>query len=143
MQLVQKNQMISVSQALLAIPGLSLYLSLHPSQPNLSVGGMCEVSICICEEQSQSASAFVQRCPLYPKLINHCLPNSLYAGRDKLLIGCLCRSPSHNQIESTELCQLLHAAGACSLYYLLLGRYFNMAHIDRESHDECDETECV
>ena len=128
-EVIPKAQIAPLSAALLDMPGYSMYPSFDPQQPRLGPSGLRGVCIFIKNNLQVSELSF----GLYAHVENVWLQLSL-KGNDRLLIGCLYRSPSRHQQESSdELCQLLHAACASKPTHLLVCGDFNLPNIDWEN----------
>ena len=128
-EIIPKAQSVPIGKAVISIPGYTLYTNFDPSQPDLGSSGRRGVGIYVrtCLQASEitvSSTTYIEQLWLYLPLTKD----------DKLLIGCIYRSPSHNSRDvSDELCHLLHAVCSSGHSHLLIVGDFNMPQIDWEN----------
>ena len=128
-EVIPKAQTVPIAGALLCMPGYALYTSFDPSQPDLGSSGYRGVSIYV--RTNLKASEVT---PCTGTRVEQLWVQLPLEGNDKLLIGCIYRSPSHNLRESPdELCHILHSACALGHSHILIGGDFNMPQIDWEN----------
>ena len=129
-EVIPKAQVLPLSTALLNIPGFSMYTSFNPQQPNLGSSGKRGVSIYVRDDLQASEITLVETEYVEQLWINLSLQSN-----DRLLIGCIYRSPSHPaQASIEEVCHLLHMACSLQFVQLLLGGDLNLPHIDWSNH---------
>ena len=128
-EVIPKAQVDPISPALLSIPGYSLYLNFDPSAPRLGASGIRGVAIYVknmlrAMEVSFQGTIFQEQ--LWVELSLH--------GTDKLLIGCIYRSPSGDGLRNMESFRhlLTQVTAKCYSHCLICGD-FNTPQIDWSS----------
>lgn len=128
-EVIPKAQTAPIGEALISIPGFTLYTNFDLSQPDLGSSGFRGVSIYI---RTSLQATEIAPCPT--TFIEQLWVQLPLANDDKLLIGCVYRSPSLNTRDGAdELCRLLHSALESGHSHVLIGGDFNMPQIDWES----------
>ena len=128
-EVIPKAQTVPIADALLAVLGYYLHTNFDPSLSDLGASGCRGVSIYIRTNLKAAEVSFVTTSHIEQLWVQ--LP---LIGEDKLLVGCLYRSPTLSMHESSEeLCQLLHTVCASAPSHLLIGGDFNIPHIDWEN----------
>ena len=123
-EILPKARVAAVQPARLAIPGYKVYLSFLPDDSNLSV--MKPRGICIYVRDCLPCSEVKLNYPIREHLwISICL-----RGSDKLLIGCIYKSPSSSAESVNQLGHLLNLAVTLKPTHLLITGDFNAPEID-------------
>ena len=125
-EVIPKAQTLPIDPAVLAIPGYSMFTSFEPSISNLGKSGTRGICIytrdCIRVAQVRFA---------HPILTEHIWLQISLKGSDKLLLGCVYRSPSCDSHQSVdELVRLLHEVNMTSPSHLLVTGDFNLPQIN-------------
>lgn len=122
---IPKAQRLPISPALLQIPGYSRFSNFDPSTANLGTSG--KRGICVYVSTMLSAIEYsVLDSGVEQVWIELCLE-----GNDKLMIGCIYRSPSGNVQESVHqlVMSIKQACDRCTSHILIVGD-FNLPQID-------------
>ena len=128
-EVIPKAQSLPIDVALLSIPGFSIFCSFDPSKQNLGKSGIRGICVYV-REGIQAAQ--VRLCD--PQLTEHIWLQFQLRGADKLLVGCIYRSPSVDPHQSVdELAQLLQAVQLSGHSHLLITGDFNIPQIDWSS----------
>lgn len=129
-EVLPKANALSVHQALLSLPGYTLFT-------NFETELMCQSS-----KGTRGVGIYVQNC-LHATTV--CFPGTTFTeqlwvkiklkGSDSLYAGCIYRSPSGDSQRSIEdLCYLLRTVCASNPSHLLVAGDFNLPHIDWNLH---------
>ena len=106
--------------------GYSMYCNFEPRTPNLGKSGKRGICVYASAKLNVTEVAFPD-CPFEEQLW---VQLSL-AGQDRLLLGCVYRSPSGNgQQDTNDLIQLLEHVTSAGYSHLLIAGDFNMPQID-------------
>ena len=125
-EVIPKAWALPIDIAVLAIPGYSLFTSFEPSTSNL--GKSSTRSICIYTRDGIHAA---QVWFAHLILTEHIWLQISLKGSDKLLLGCVYRSPSCDSHQSVdELVRLLHKVNMTSPSHLLVTGDFNLPQIN-------------
>ena len=125
-EVIPKAQVHPIPPAILSIPGFTLYSNFDPGQPNLGSGGKRGICIYVRNQMQVvqvdfPAHSFEEQLWLKLKLANS----------DALLIGCIYRSPSGNNLQSMQsLADLLSHVCSLNPSHLLIVGDFNAPGID-------------
>ena len=125
-EVIPKAQVNPISPSLLAIPHYTMYLNFNPSHANLGASGIRGICVFVNEKMHATEVSF-QDFPFKEQLW---LQMSL-SGPDRLLIGCIYRSPSGDSEAGTEMLidLMRHACNSGHSHVLITGD-FNMPQID-------------
>ena len=125
-EVIPKAQHHPISPALLSIPGFTMYSNFQPHQSDLGASGTRGICIYVRSnllvmQEEFSACSFKEQLWIKLKLANS----------DVLLIGCIYRSPSGNNLQSLEdLHALLTHVCSSNPSHLLIVGDFNVPDID-------------
>ena len=129
-EVIPKAQTIPIDLALLSVPGYSTFTSFDPSERNLGRSGTRGICIYI-RDGIQAAQVRLND----PQLTEHIWLEFQLRGADKLLVGCIYRSPSvdpHRRVD--ELAHLLQQVHLSDPSHLLVAGDFNLPQINWETN---------
>ena len=127
-EVIPKAQVNPISPSLLAIQGYTLYVNFDPSRKNLGDSGIRGIAIfvhCSLRVSEVSFSQFQYGEQLWVSM-------SL-SGSDKLLVGCLYRSPSGDGTQSVEMLSmsnLLKHVASAGYSHIVIAEDVNMPTVD-------------
>ena len=128
-EVIPKAQILPIDPALLAIPGYSAFTSFDLGERFLGKSGARGVCIYVRDGIKAAQVEFSK-----PQLTEHIWLQIKLRGADKLLVGCMYRSPSANPHQSVEeIANLLHEVHLSAPSHLLITGDFNLPQIDWES----------
>lgn len=125
---IPKAQRLPIAPALLSIPGYTLHANFDPSQSNLGTSGQRGICVYI-------SSVFEVVEHSWPSQgVEHLWCELELVGRDRLLIGCVYRSPSANIQDSVQQLGVIFRQ-ACELgaSHVMICGDFNLPEIDWNS----------
>ena len=123
---IPKAQVLPIDAVLLDIPGYVLFPSFDLSEKNLGKSGIRGICVYV-RDGVRASQVHIQT----QQLVEHLWIEIKLRSSDKLLIGCVYRSPSANPHQSVdELAQLLHAVQNSKPSHLLIAGDFNLPQID-------------
>ena len=128
-EVIPKAQVSPIDAALLSIPGYHMFASFDLSQERLGTSGQRGICIYVKDQLNTRTVTFCEA-----ELIEQLWISVLLKGSDKLVIGCLYRSPSvdgHGSVNS--LTKLLNVISDLNPPHLLVVGDFNLPEIDWES----------
>ena len=96
-EVITKSQHHPISPSILSIPGFAMYPNFQPHQSGLGASGTRDICIYVRSDLQVMHEEF----PVYT-FKEHLLVKLKLANLDVLLIGCICRSPSGNNLQSLE-----------------------------------------
>ena len=124
-EVIPKAQVLPISPSLLSNPGYVVYTNFDPSKSNLGASGTRGISVYVTNKIRAVEVAFAN--PFQEQLWVTVKPSN----SDKLVIGCIYRSPSGDNVTSvTELGNLLREVCSSDPSHLLVLGDFNVPHID-------------
>ena len=119
---IPKAQVNQISPSLLAIQGYTLYVNFDPSRKNLGGSGIRGIAIFVHCSLRVSEVSFSQF-----QYGEHLWVSMSLSGLDKLLVGCLCRSPSGDGAQFVEmLSNLLKHVVSAGYSHIVIAGDFNM-----------------
>ena len=125
-EVIPKAQHIPINPVLLSIPGFTMYSNFNPDQSDLGASGSRGICIYVRSDlqvmqEEFSTCSFKEQLWVKLQLVNS----------DVLLIGCIYRSPSGNNLKSLEdLHALLTCVCSSNPSHLLIVGDFNVPDID-------------
>ena len=123
---VPKAQVLPIGTAVLTVPGYSLFTSFDPDSGNLGRSGIRGICVFV-RDGIQAAQVSLGD----QARIEHLWLQIKLTGSDKLLVGCVYRSPSGDAHQSVdELVSLLHTAHKSEASHLLIAGDFNLPQIN-------------
>ena len=125
-EVIPKAQVNPISPALLAISGYTMYTNFDPCTKNLGSCGIRGIAVFTC------LSLHVSEVSLHQfGYKDHLWIEVSLSGSDKLLVGCLYRSPSCDGPQSISMLEgLLKHVGSAGYSHIVLAGDFNMPTID-------------
>ena len=131
-EMIPRQQKNKIPLAMLHLEGYDMYINFNPEDENLGTGirgtgiyvknGLCSIEI-IFEHTNHKDQVWVEI------TLNK---------QDKLLCGCIYRSPSGDKDSimnsTTKICNILRCGTARNATRLLISRDFNLSGIDWENH---------
>ena len=96
-EVIPKAQRHPIALALLDIPGYQLYLSFDPNCPNLGTSRTLGVGVFVAS-RLHAAEVVFEQCPFQEQL----WVKLTLSGTDRLLVGCVYRSPSGDDRPSMD-----------------------------------------
>ena len=128
-EIIPKAQALPISPCLLSLDGYVLHTNFDPGRPNLGSSGYRGISVYLSEKLQATemtyASTFHEQLWVSVKLINS----------DKLIVGCIYRSPTgDNHASVTELGNLLREVSCNNPSHLLVVGDFNVPQVDWDNH---------
>ena len=126
-EVIPKAQVLPISPALLAIHGYTMFTNFDPAEARLGASGYRGIAMFVSDKLNASTVKF--NCVFHEQLWISIRLN----GSDSLLMGCVYRSPSGNNVTSTALlADLLREVCSKEPTHLLVAGDFNIPHIDWE-----------
>ena len=126
-EVIPKAQVLPIAPALLAIDGYTLFTNFNPAGSHLGASGQRGIAIYVADKMHASVATF--DCPFQEQL----WVTIQLLGADTLMIGCIYRSPSGNNVSSTTLlADLLREVCSKEPTHLVVTGDFNTPHIDWE-----------
>ena len=126
-EVIPKAQVMPIAPALLELPGFTMYCNFDPGGLNLGRSG--KRGICMYVSTTLKATqVYFPDCPFEEQMWLQ-LP---LTGSDRLLLGCIYRSPSGTGQDVDDLVQLLEHAVTAGNSHMFVSGDFNMPQIDWE-----------
>ena len=125
-EVIPKAQVIPISPATLSLPNYAMYLNFDPTNDNLGRSGCRGICIFI-RTKWQATEVIFPNCSFEEHLwMSIPLRNS-----DKLLVGCIYRSPSSSGPTSTrDLVDLLKMSTSMKFSHIMVAGDVNMPQVD-------------
>ena len=125
---IPKAQQAPLTLARVSIPGYTTYLNFDPDKENLGTSGIRGISIFITDGLHASEVTFS------PVFSEQLWLEFKLKDEDKLILGCIYRSPSGDQVQQIEqtskLCQLMKEVTDTNPSHLVMVGDFNYPEID-------------
>ena len=129
-EVIPKAQVKPMSHAILSLPGYAMYLNFDPADCNLGRSG-CRGLCIFVSSKWQATEVLFPNCSFK----EHLWVTVSLKKADKLLVGCIYRSPSSSGATSTaDLVSLLKASSSMNFTHIVVAGDVNMPQIDWASN---------